>query len=127
MIVVKAESATSYMHQPKISFLVTGACGAASPVVDFGGGAAFIDVSEVIFYLTPSNRSTTSWSSFSYGSLFFANSARLRFIDLTCSARSLVNFRGTGSNDGSVEWISASSDWISLSSLNRRAFSLKIR
>jgi hypothetical protein len=37
------------MHQPKISFLVTGACGAASPVVDLGGGAAFIDVSEVIF------------------------------------------------------------------------------
>src|SRR5262245_55332415 len=49
MIVVKAESATSYMHQPKISFLVTGGCGAASPVVDLGGAAAFIDVSEVIF------------------------------------------------------------------------------
>src|SRR5262250_1244758 len=109
MTVVNAESATSYMHQPIISFLVTGGCGAASPVVDLGGGAAFIDVSEVIFYLTPSNRSTTSWSSFSYGNLFFANSARLRFIDLTCSARSLVNFIGTGSNDGPVERISASS------------------
>src|SRR4030095_7897494 len=103
MIVVKAQSATPYMHQPKISFLVTGGYGAASPVVGFGGGAAFIDVSEVIFYLTPSNRSTTRWSSFSYGNLFFANSVRLRFIDLICSARSLVNFIGTGSNDGPVE------------------------
>src|SRR4030095_4274542 len=107
MIVVKAESATSYMHQPKISFLVTGGCGDAAPVIDIGGAAAFIDVSEVIFYLTPSSRSTTSWSSFSYGSFFFVNSARLRFIDLICSARSLVNFSGTGSKDGSVERISA--------------------
>src|SRR5262245_6967938 len=109
MTVVNAESATSYMHQPKISFLVTGGCCDAAPVVDLGGGAAFIDVSEVIFYLTPSSKSTTSWSSFSYGNLFFVNSARLRFIDLTCSARSLVNFSGTGSNDGAVERISASS------------------
>src|SRR5215510_8091457 len=108
MTVVNAESATSYMHQPKISFLVTDGCGDAAPVLD-SGEAAVIDLSEIIFYLTPSNRSTTSWSSFSYGNLFFANSARLRFIDLTCSARSLVNFSGTGSNDGPVERISASS------------------
>src|SRR5215468_7825005 len=108
MTVVNAESATSYMHQPRISFLVTGGCGDAEPVVDWGE-AAVMDLSEIIFYLTPSSRSTTSWSSFSYGSRFFVNSARLRFIDLICSARSLVNFSGTGSNDGSVEWISASS------------------
>jgi hypothetical protein len=38
---------------------VTGDCGDAEPVLD-SGEAAVVDLSEIIFYLTPSSRSITN-------------------------------------------------------------------